>query len=277
MRMTPQQFLDSPNKVITLLGMSGVGKTTLAGQLPREQWFHYSGDYRIGTKYLGEPILDNIKRHAMAEPFLRDLILSDSIYICSNVTVDHLKPISTFLGMIGNPDLGGLSIDEFKRRQRLQRQAEIRSMNDVAKFISKARDIYGYPHFINDAGGSVCELSDDEVWDQLAEQSIIVYLKADETLEQMMLERATADPKPLYYDEAFLDSHIEQFLALNEMKTSDEIVPNEFVQWVFPKLVAHRRPLYERVAQKHGYTLDAREVMGLRSESDVMNLIAKAL
>jgi hypothetical protein len=51
-------------------------------QNPIEKWFHYSGDYRIGTKDLGEPILDNIKQQAMEVPFLKDLLLSDSIYIC---------------------------------------------------------------------------------------------------------------------------------------------------------------------------------------------------
>src|SRR5262245_37802742 len=53
--------------------MSGVGKTTLANRLPRSEWFHYSGDYRIGTKYLAEPILDNIKHQAMQVGFPRDI------------------------------------------------------------------------------------------------------------------------------------------------------------------------------------------------------------
>ena len=69
MRMTRAEFLRWPHKAITLLGMSGVGKTTLAYKLPKSKWFHYSGDYRIGTKYLAEPILDNIKRQAMRSTF----------------------------------------------------------------------------------------------------------------------------------------------------------------------------------------------------------------
>jgi hypothetical protein len=153
MRMTPQQFLDCERKAITLLGMSGVGKTTLADKLPKDRWFHYSGDYRIGTKYLEESILDNIKRRAMDVPFLRDLLLSDSIYIGSNITVGNLAPISTFLGKLGKPEAGGLSLVEFKRRQALHRQAEIMAMRDVPAFREKAREIYGYRHFINDAGG----------------------------------------------------------------------------------------------------------------------------
>jgi hypothetical protein len=36
-------------------------------------------DYRIGTRYMGEHIVDNFKREAMKVPFLRDLLRSDSI------------------------------------------------------------------------------------------------------------------------------------------------------------------------------------------------------
>ncbi|MBT6139418.1 MAG: ATPase, partial [Rhodospirillaceae bacterium] len=64
--------------------MSGVGKTTLAAKVPSEAWFHFSADYRIGTRYLAEPILDNVKREAMKVPFLADLLRSDSIYINHN-------------------------------------------------------------------------------------------------------------------------------------------------------------------------------------------------
>jgi hypothetical protein len=277
MKLGRQQFLDSPNKVITLLGMSGVGKTTLSSQLPQNQWFHYSGDFRIGTKYLEEPILDNIKCQAMEQPFLRDLILSDSIYICSNITVHHLKPISTFLGKIGNPEFGGLSLEEFMRRQRLHREAEVNAMADVREFIRKGREIYGYPHFVNDAGGSVCELSDEETWDALAEQSLILYLKPDIALENLMIERAVSDPKPMYYNEEFLDQQISEFLDIHSLNNTDQMNPDEFVQWVFPRLIEYRRPLYERIADKHGYTIDANRVMSLNSERDVLQLIAEAL
>ena len=37
-------------------------------------------------------------------------------------------------------------------------------MNDVPEFIHKAEDIYGYHHFINDAGGSVCELDSADIF-----------------------------------------------------------------------------------------------------------------
>ena len=48
-----------PHKAVTIFGMSGVGKTTLAHLLQDSNWYHYSVDYRIGTRYMGEHIVDN--------------------------------------------------------------------------------------------------------------------------------------------------------------------------------------------------------------------------
>ena len=277
MKMSPQEFLDWPSKRITLLAMSGAGKTTLANKLPKANWFHYSGDYRIGTRYLREPILDNIKRQAMSVPFLRELLLSDSIYISNKITVDNLAPVSTFLAKVGDAAKNGLSLQEFKRRQQLHHQAECAAMNDVPEFINKAQDIYGYPHFINDAGGSVCELDCPDVIEQLAKNTIIIYIKIPPVLEQTIIERAKTDPKPLYYREAFLDEKLNEFMHLNNYASTDEVPPDEFVTWVFPELFKSRLPRYQAIADQHGYTVDANEAAAVKTEADFIKMISDAL
>ena len=277
MRMTAQDFIEWPNKAITLLGMSGVGKTTLANKLPKSHWFHYSGDYRIGTKYLSEPILDNIKKKAMQVDFLRDLLRSDSIYIRSNITVHNLEPVSTFLGKIGRSDLGGLDVAEFKTRQRLHHEAEVGAMKDVDSFIHKARDIYGYDHFVNDAGGSLCELDDPEAIRVLSEKTIILYLRADARMEELIIQRAIDDPKPMYYPDAFLDPQLEEYLSTTGITDPANIVPDDFVRFVFPRLVRYRRAKYQGLADEYGYTIDANVAAEVTNEDSFTNLVADTL
>jgi len=272
-----EEFRGWEHKSITLLGMSGVGKTRLANILRKRNWFHYSGDYRIGTRYLGEAILDNIKQQAMQVPFLRDLLHSDSIYIANNITVDNLKPVSSFLGKLGNPELGGLPLPEFKRRQELHLQAEIAAMRDVPEFIRKTQAIYGYKHFVNDAGGSVCELDDPETLKVLAEHTVILYIKASTKDEQELIRRAESDPKPLYYREAFLDQQLEIYMRDNGLPYVAMIDPDAFVRWMFPRLFYSRIPRYEAVAEQYGYTITTEELHDLQDEADFLKLVETAL
>lgn len=277
MRLTVDQFRSWDSKRITLLGMSGVGKTRLAVLLRRRNWFHYSGDYRIGTRYLDEPILDNIKTQAMQIPFLRDLLRSDSIYISNNITVDNLKPVSSFLGKLGNPEIGGLGLGEFKHRQELHRLAEISAMKDVPEFIRKAQEIYGYQHFVNDAGGSLCELDDPEVMRALAAHTLILYIKTTDKDEQELIQRAEEDPKPLYYREAFLDEQLAVYLREHDLDYVAQVDPDKFVRWMFPRLFYSRIPRYEAIAREHGYVITTEELAQVKDERDFLRLIERAL
>ncbi len=266
-----------PRKKVTLLGMSGVGKTRLANMLRNDDWFHYSVDYRIGTRYLDEPILDNIKTQAMQVPFLRDLLLSDSIYISNNITVDNLAPLSTFLGMLGDPDKDGLNLDEFKRRQKLHLDAEIAAMHDVASFIDKAKTIYGYDHFLNDASGSFCEIDDPLLVKEIAERTLIIYIKTSPADEQFLIERAKTHPKPLYYRESFLDERLAEYRENTGLEYTAQIDPADFVRWVFPHLFRSRLPRYEKIASEHGYVISARDAFEVRNADEFLSLISDTL
>jgi len=276
-RLSGKEFRAWDTKCITLLGMSGVGKTRLAIKLRKHHWFHYSGDYRIGTRYLDEPILDNIKHEAMKVPFLRDLLRSDSLFIRNNITVDNLQPVSSFLGKLGNPECGGLSLTEFKRRQELHRVAEIAAMKDVPEFIRKAHDIYGYRHFINDAGGSLCELDEPTVFEVLAGHTLILYIKATDKDEQELIRRAEEDPKPLYYRETFLDEQLAIYQRDRGLNYVAEVEPDEFVRWMFSRLFYSRLPRYQAIADQHGYTLTTEDLAQVKDESSFLRVVEKAL
>ena len=277
MKMTAAEFSRWEAKRITLLGMSGVGKTFLSSRLRAQHWFHYSADYRIGTRYLNEPILDNIKRQAMQVPFLRELLRSDSIYISNNITVDNLTAVLTFLGKLGDPAQAGLGLEEFKRRQQLYRDAEVAAMLDVPEFIHKAREIYGYRHFVNDSAGSLCELDDPHVLDVLAANTLIVYIEATEENGRELLRRAEADPKPLYYRPAFLDEQLQLFMAERGVGSAAEIRPDDFVLWMFPRLFRARVPRYEAIARQYGYTVRADRIAQVQDEAGFVACLEQVL
>jgi hypothetical protein len=257
--------------------MSGVGKTYLSAMLRRNDWFHYSGDYRIGTRYLDEHILDLVKAHAMRDPFLRDLLRSDWIFIRNNIKVDDLGPVLSFVGKLGNPELGGLPLAEFSRRQALYREAEIAAMLDVPVFIRKAQHIYGYAHLVNDVGGSLCELEEPRVIDLLAEHSLILYIRVPEVDEIKLIQRAQADPKPLYYRPEFLRAAVKDYLEVRGLEYVAQIDPDEFTRWVFPRLFHSRVPRYEAIARPHGYTVSSEEVAQVRDERDFLQLLETAI
>jgi hypothetical protein len=277
-----QHFRALPRKAVTVLGMSGVGKTTLSSLLLESGWFQYSVDYRIGTRYMDEHITENYKREAMKNPFLRDLLRSDSIYIRSNITFDNLAPLSTYLGKPGNPAKGGISFAEYKRRQDQHRDAEIRALTDVAEFISRAHDIYGYEHFICDSGGSLCEVVDpddmnDPVLKALAENTVLLYIEGTPEHTAMLVERFRKYPKPMYYQPAFLEAKWVEYKALNKISKDDEVDPDGFAVWGFEQLLHHRIPLYAKIAKNFGYTVRMRDIPNVRTEADFVDLVSRAI
>ena len=141
----------APHKRVLLFGMSGLGRTFVSNMLRASgDWFHYSVDYHVGTRYMGEFIADSFKglRCRSLPAFAFAL---NSIYIASNITFDNLAPLSMYLGKPGDADKGGLPFAEYIwSSQNQHRSAEIAALLDTQHFIKKATDIYQYDHFVCD-------------------------------------------------------------------------------------------------------------------------------
>ncbi len=268
-------------KRVLLFGMSGLGKTHLAARL-RDWggWFHYSVDYRIGTRYMGEHIADNFKREAMKVPLLRELLLSDSVYIASNITFSNLAPLSTYLGKPGDPARGGLPFPEYLKRQAQHREAEIAAMLDARRFIDRARDLYGYRHFVCDTSGSICEVVDpenpaDPVLEALADSMLMVWIEGSEAHTEELVRRFDRAPKPMYYQPAFLQSAWAEYRSVHGVSEED-CDPDAFVRWTYARALARRQPRYAAMARR-GVTVSAGEVAAIGSMADFEDLIARAL
>ena len=273
---------NAPHKRVLFFGMSGLGKTYLSNML-RDQgdWFHYSIDYRIGTRYMGEHIADNFKAEAMKVPFLRDLLLSDSIRITSKISFDNLSPVATYLGKPGSPAKDGVPIAEYRRRQDQFKQAEISALMDTAAFIERAEKIYGYPHFICDTGGSICEWIDpalgenDPLLEELGRHCLLIWLRGDDAHSQELVRRFDRAPKPMAYQPAFLERAWADYL--NEMKLEAcDVDPDAFIRWTYAKALEHRQPLYQHMA-RYGITLCAHEVAAIKFPEDFDRMIAAAI
>ncbi len=276
-----QEWLSTAHRRVVLFGMSGLGKTYLANMLREPgDWFHYSVDYRIGTRYMGEFIADNFKREAMKVPFLRELLMSDSVYIASNITFDNLAPLSTYLGKPGSPSRGGLPFDDYTLRQDQHRRAEIASLLDTRHFMERARTIYAIPHFVCDSGGSICEVvdpddPDDPVLTALSRDLLMVWIKGSDAHTAELVRRFDRAPKPMYYQPEFLDRAWVDY-RVEKGLTEDEVNPDDFIRWTYARALAHRQPRYAAMARR-GVTILAEEVAEVKSLSDFNDLIARAI
>ncbi len=276
------EFRDATHKRVALFGMSGLGKTWVSNMLRASGrgWFHYSVDYRIGTRYMGEYIADNFKREAMKVPLLRELLLTDSVCIASNITFDNLSPLSTYLGKPGDPGRGGLPFAEYMKRQEQHRTAEIAATLDTAHFIARAEEIYGYRNFVCDTSGSICEVVDpfaaqDPVLDRLAQTLLPVWIRGDEAHVRELVRRFDRAPKPMYYQPDFLHAMWEEYRASHGL-SEETCDPDHFVRWTYARALAHRQPRYAAMARR-GVTVSAGEVAALRSAEDFDALIALAI
>ena len=276
---TAADYLAAPQKRVLLFGMSGLGKTYLANMLRGAGgWFHYSVDYRIGTRYLNEHIADNFKREAMKVPLLRELLMTDSVFIASNITFDNLAPLSTYLGKPGDPARGGLDFGEYQRRQSQHQGAEVAAMLDTTRFIDRARDIYGYGNFVCDTSGSICEVVEaddpqDPVMTELSRHLLLVWIKGTDDHKAELARRFDRAPKPIYFRPDFLADLWAEFTDGGNPATVD---PDAFLRFGYARLLDKRQPRYEAMAN-WGVTVSAEAVAAVHSPAEFDTMIAQAI
>ena len=225
-------------------------------------------------------VLKDAKAHAMQVPFLRDLLMTDSIYIGSNITFNNLAPLSTYLGKPGDPEKGGLPFALYQVRQREHQAAEIAALLDTERFAERAFRLYGYPNFVCDSGGSICEVvdpwdDDDPVLGTLEDMALMIWLKGDEAHKQELVRRFDRAPKPMYYQPEFLLAAWDDY-RLETGLPDDRVDPDDFVRWTYARALDHRQPRYEAMA-KRGLTITADEVARVHDEAGFNAMIARAL
>ena len=71
--------------------------------------------------------------------------------------------------------------------------------------------------------------------------------------------------------------NLDEYLKVDGLTSAENVVPDQFAGWIFPRLVEHRRPKYQKLADTYGYTVDARLVAEANDETDFLELVANAL
>ena len=228
---------------VTLMGMSGVGKTHWAWEFEKAGWHHYNCDYLIGVL-----LKDELEKAG-----------------CGQVSLSNLDPLSDFIGQVGK---GKLGLEEFKRRQTLYIEAEARVLRELRGVIAASGQ-----RVVNDATGSLCEIEDAGVIEQLAEDTVFVYIKAGPEHEAALVEQAQREPKPLYFPPALFDRWLAEYMEQKKVSRVEEMDANDFSAWVFPKLFRSRLPKYEALAAKHGVVIAADDARAMTSTDEFLNAI----
>ena len=154
-------------------------------------------------------------------------------------------------------------------------------MLDAAQFIDRAHDLYEYDHFVCDTSGSVCEVvepenPDDPVLNALYQSMLPVYIRGTEAHEADLKARFDQAPKPMYYREAFLKETWADYLATAGV-SAEAADPDAFIRHGFARLIEHRRPRYQAIADRWGVTVEADDIAAVQSCEAFIELIAEAL
>lgn len=162
---------------IALIGMSNIGKTTLASRLASESGFtHYCVD-------------------DMIEERLSARLKSDGF--------SGIADVSRWMGQPYEP--------RYRETSALYLQIEAECMRDI---LTKLREIGPNERIVIDTTGSVI-YTGQEIMKQLRELSTVVHLESTEEAVRELLKRFLSDPKPLIWGRHYRsDAHPDPFESL---------------------------------------------------------------
>jgi hypothetical protein len=113
--------------------------------------------------------------------------------------------------------------------------------------------------------------------DILVDNTLVLYIQVTNSeQEQLLIERAVSDPKPLYYRPDFLQEHLQIYLDETGLEYAAQVDPDEFARWVFPRLFHSRLPKYAAIAEL-GYTVTSEEVDKVQDDADFGRLLETAI
>lgn len=103
-----------------------------------------------------------------------------------------------------------------------------------------------------------------------------VYIRASEAHVAALKARFDRAPKPMYYREEMLLAFWAEYLGTTG-EAPDRVDPDAFIRWGFARLIDHRRPLYQAIADRWGVTVEAEALADAETEEEILGAVAAAL
>ena len=211
---------------IFLIGMSGVGKSHWA-DIYAEGGIIVSADERIADQIFPEVRFSNWAEKK-----------------------EKLDQVASYVGKFGAEGCGELAREKFFKRQEIYSKAERDSLSSW---------LYDLPNWLGwngeddvslyDTTGSFCEVVDkgDALYGKIVKYAVIVYLECSEAEEEILLRRQLERPKPMVYNRIIFEEWLSDYKKEKSIEEED-IDPDDFLRFIFPKAIEYRRARYEALA-----------------------------
>ncbi len=148
---------------LTLIGMSGVGKTAWAKKLEKKGFTRYTVD-----EFIEDKLHDELKKFGYK----------------------GIQDVSKWMGQPYH--------ERYKKTSKRYLELERRSLKEIIKLIKKTTD----EKIVIDTTGSVIYI-DDEILNQLFDLTTVVYLETSPEQVEAMKQKYFQDPKPVIWGEIF--------------------------------------------------------------------------
>ena len=254
--VTPEvlSLLSEPRDIL-LIGMSGIGKTLLSSFLNQSgAWRYVSIDAQIQGQYLRKQILDTFNAEVSKGAMLSRLQELGILNLGDELCKDTLAPLTSYLGMPGDPDRGGIEFNEYVKRQNFHRQAELTAVEGLLSLESDQP-------VLADSSGSFCELfaAGDPTFSALKDRFLIVSLRESDELVQNLIVRYVENPKPIYYPPDLLSEYWSEYSEMTGDRDRN-IDPTMFALWSYQKLISVRRDKFAALAKHSDISISAADL-----------------
>lgn len=224
---------------ITLMGISGVGKSRATGKIMAMQ-------PDIRRRSIDESIW--LPRAKGPQTPLREAF---EAWACeynkdiSTIGARNLGVTAKFLGMLGDPAHGGVDEETFRRHMALHAEAEHNVLANLHNELKSGQAAI-------DMGGSAIHVLDEDIKTTIRNKTQTLLIQASLDHLKNLEERNRISPKPLYYPSEFLDEWLPKLCVEYGVGNADMLAPEIVSDFLYPHLMQERLDDYMTLAQSFG-------------------------